>query len=294
MYQRNKRKTEVDAQQKKSRISLNLFQGRQFFRLAETDHSAMGDQSKNLVKRGDSDLSCRSKKLGYILSNEGKQEQGRNERFSGHDPSAVARALRESHEASGEGEDFSSELQIQEFIKWIGNCGEPEIIGYWESLTEISNNTAEHLVRYDVNAHRAIKKTLAGNYGFILNGNDEHEGSSLLEYLDRLALQNELFGDDIRVIGGFPLESSLALFSKPTAPVLTSQPFRDGASDQREIPTEDEIECYMSSKGFVPLKDKFYGWWNEEKRILVVDAKPDNFVFTREGIVPIDLQIKKM
>jgi len=35
--------------------------------------------------------------------------------------------------------------------------------------------------------------------------------------------------------------------------------------------------------------DLFYGWEQEEEGLVVLDAKPDNFITTPDGILPIDL-----
>ena len=71
----------------------------------------------------------------------------------------------------------------------------------------------EHRIRYGPAANRVIKITLPGQYGRCGRLNHSatpdlqpHEAlrlgpGTLLEYLDRMALHNELFGDDVRVLG---------------------------------------------------------------------------------------------
>lgn len=251
--------------------------------------------SKSLESYDQLDFSCSTRNSGYTVNNGKRHEQAEDCGLTGFEPSTVARALRARHAAGGTGQEFSPDLQIQEFLKWCEECGEPGLTDYWDSLKLYSDGTAEHQVRYDVRSHRAVKKTLSGNYGFILNGDkSERKESSLLEYLDRLALQNELFGDEILVIGGLPAEPSMILFAEPTPPIVTSQPFRDGVEEEDGIPSETQVSNYMEEMGFTPLSDAFYGWCHQEKRILVVDAKPDNFVLTADGVKAIDLQIRRL
>ena len=95
------------------------------------------------------------------------------------------------------------------------------------------------------------------------------------EYLDRLALQNEFFGDDIR------LESV-----SPEGRVHTSQPYREGVH-----PEPNEINDHLIEEGFeeciAPGGDRYF---LHPDGILVADEKPENWMKDELGqMVPIDL-----
>ncbi len=75
--------------------------------------------------------------------------------------------------------------------------------------------------------------------------------------------------------------------------MVISQPWIDAANENDPHPTEAEIVAFMESLGFSRLEDSFYGWYNSEKGIRVVDARPDNFINSSQGVVPIDLIISE-
>jgi hypothetical protein len=72
-----------------------------------------------------------------------------------------------------------------------------------ESVRLLSNSTSEHEVRYNVGDERVLKRTWPGFYGQIpewRNGRLERRNALPSEYLERMALQIEVFES------GFPLE----------------------------------------------------------------------------------------
>ena len=110
------------------------------------------------------------------------------------------------------------------------------------------------------------------------------------EYTQRLNWQNEVFGDDLRIEGIHEHNGALGL--------SISQRTIDGIE-----PSQAEIHCNMEGRGFkkVPastfnnqhISDKT--WYDPRSRVLVSDAKPDNFKKDQEGgVVPIDLLIQKI
>jgi hypothetical protein len=52
-----------------------------------------------------------------------------------------------------------------------------------------------------------------------------------------------------------------------------------------------EIAISLKKDGFVPVPQSYFGWYREADGVVIVDAKPDNFVKTQLGVVPIDLQM---
>jgi hypothetical protein len=49
----------------------------------------------------------------------------------------------------------------------------------------------------------------------------------------------------------------------------------------------------MESLGFVQVSRSYYGWQRKADAITILDARPDNFILSPEGVVPIDLVISQ-
>ena len=104
-----------------------------------------------------------------------------------------------------------------------------------------------------------------------------------LEYLERLLLQNRLFGDDVRLQG--------LAFEEGKMVIITSQPVLIG------YPVEEEdIAGYLAKLWFKPLRGLHLGrpgalsFYRDLDEVAAFDAHPGNFVKDAEGIVlPIDL-----
>ena len=102
------------------------------------------------------------------------------------------------------------------------------------------------------------------------------------EYLRRLDLQNELFGDLVHVIG----------LTRANRFAIIQPTLRGGE------PGENEIRDVLQQAGWrrVPIKlqnlpDQLMGsaWWHEEEGLVLVDARKPNFKKTEFGVLPIDL-----
>jgi len=102
------------------------------------------------------------------------------------------------------------------------------------------------------------------------------------EYLRRLDLQNELFGDHIQVIG-------LTRANR----FATIQPTLRGGE-----PSENEIRNVLKEGGWqrvpiqvqnLPIQLMGSAWWHDEEGLVLVDARKPNFKKTGFGVLPIDL-----
>jgi hypothetical protein len=102
------------------------------------------------------------------------------------------------------------------------------------------------------------------------------------EYLRRMEFQNELFGDQIHVVG----------LTRANRFVITQPTLRGGE------PSENEIRDLLLDSGWqrVPinlqnLPSQLMGtaWWHEHEELVLVDARKPNFKKTDFGILPIDL-----
>lgn len=169
----------------------------------------------------------------------------------------------------------------------------------WEGLKVISKQTSEHEVRYCPGEHRAWKRTWPGMFGFVpkqdLSG-WMPKPATPGEYLLRQTLQNELFGDSIRLEGAMIDTGPSMLIGRSSGglSLVVSQPWLDASNPTEPHPTDPQIFEYLTARGFEPLFGSFFGWQAKELGLVVLDAKNDNLVSTDLGIFPIDLQIAKI
>jgi hypothetical protein len=161
-----------------------------------------------------------------------------------------------------------------------------------DDLPLVSNSTSEHEVHYRQSDSRAVKRTWPGVYGQIPmpnNGRLDRANAIPSEYLIRQALQVAVFGSDIRLEGvSISDKPSMVLFEPPGQPsfVISQEWFEGG-----KAPTMDEIAERLVADGFFSAPHSYFGWYRLLDGVVIVDAKPDNFVKTPAGVVPIDLQM---
>lgn len=102
------------------------------------------------------------------------------------------------------------------------------------------------------------------------------------EYLRRLELQNELFGDHIRVIG----------LTRADRFAIIQPTLRGGE------PGENEIRDVLEEAGWrrvpismqnLPVQLMGSAWWHDEEGLVLIDARKPNFKKTAFGVLPIDL-----
>lgn len=165
---------------------------------------------------------------------------------------------------------------------------------YFAGLEKHHSTTAEHEVFYRAADNRAVKRTHPGTFGVTNEPKGNQRHSTPLFYLRRLELMNQMFGSDLR-LEGVTFGKSLLIGAPGDLPCLVvSQPWIDAGDENNPHPSETEIAAFMRSLGFSPLLELFYGWSNEEKGVVVLDARPDNFIHSTAGIVPIDLVISRI
>lgn len=135
---------------------------------------------------------------------------------------------------------------------------------------------AEHEVYGDPKRMRVVKvtrKSEPASYGFGISLNNDGQGATAGEYLDRLCLHNAIFNDDLRLEGVVP--------SVGATKIVISQPFIKGAEGE-EIQTW-QIDAYMHEKGLDRINEGAY--YHPGTRILVHDLFPRNIVLTTTGRV---------
>jgi len=158
----------------------------------------------------------------------------------------------------------------------------------------VSNSTSEHEVRYRLEDHSAVKRTWAGVYGQIpvaQGGKLDRKNALPAEYLYRMALHIAVFGSDLRLEGvNISDRPSMIIGHPPSEPAFViSQPWYEKTGRA----TNEEIEDYLKEEGFVSVPKAYYGWYRPNDGVVIVDAKPDNFIKTTFGLVPIDLQMAR-
>lgn len=76
--------------------------------------------------------------------------------------------------------------------------------------------------------------------------------------------------------------------------LVISQPWLEAANPAQPHPNEAAIAEYLQARGFTPIFDALFGWIQEDDSHVILDAKPDNFILTPVGILPIDLLIAEI
>jgi len=139
----------------------------------------------------------------------------------------------------------------------------------------------EHAVDFDERRNRFIKATLPEigfGYGTYLSNSGQQ--STPGEYLERLALHNRIFDDDVRI--EFVVPRGGGKYS-----IVSSQPAVRG-----DPATQEQIDETMRSKGFEPFGNGVY--YNQAEGLLIHDMHPRNAVFREGSAVPIDTSIQRV
>ena len=162
----------------------------------------------------------------------------------------------------------------------------------FDCLDTVSNSTSEHEVFYRPVDSRAVKRTWAGVYGQIphaANGKLDRRNASPSEYLRRMALHISVFGSDLKLEG-------VTISSKPS--MIIGQPAGQPSIvisqrwyEREGLASNEAIHQMLVDEGFRPVPSSYFGWYRPTDGSVIVDAKPDNFIQTREGLIPIDLQM---
>lgn len=142
---------------------------------------------------------------------------------------------------------------------------------------------AEHETYFDSIDGVAIKLTHDGRFGHCLR--DEGSISTPLDYLQRLAWHNELFGDDIALHG--ILENSAGIRLVSSQSWIVSHP-------AKLSPSQQEIDAFLGEFGFVrsQLYPDGFVYFNQESGLVIGDAQPANLLLDQDGVIrPIDLVI---
>ncbi len=182
------------------------------------------------------------------------------------------------HDADHASRSKRVEEEQRRIIQWAKENGK---LSRSRRLPPAFAHGGEHDVFFQKRTHRYLKATRLDRqrgYGIAL-GSVTH-GATPSEYLDRLALQNRIFHDDIR------LERLVENDGRPI--ILTSQPAIKGKE-----PTQAALDELMSGKGYENLTEGAY--YDERAGLLVFDLFPRNAIQAADGhIYPIDPVIQRI
>ena len=175
--------------------------------------------------------------------------------------------------------------QLRGLDRWATARGE---LGGGAWLSTAVRGGAEHFIQYAPSSERVIKITHPGQFGLQmsmilprgvfprrLNVAIALRPATPLEYLDRLALHNAVFADDVEFLG--------LVKHKDRWSFVISQIFLKG-----QRPTNDQIAAHMSETGFRRL-DRENAYYREQDHLAVFDAHARNFVLTDDIPVPFDV-----
>lgn len=214
---------------------------------------------------------------------------------------AAAAHLR-ADEGTGAGDASPEKRRRDEqsrLVEWAQASGRVVPAAGFAALTLISNSTSEHEVWRGPVATHVWKRTWPGFYGQIpewRGGKLERRSATPAEYLDRMALQNETFDSRFELIGVFVSEAPSMIIGEPGGQpsIVIAQPFIQAASEVRAVPTPAEIAAFFEAHGFESMPESYFGWVRRADGVAVVDARPDNFILSPLGVIPIDLQMARL
>jgi hypothetical protein len=163
---------------------------------------------------------------------------------------------------------------LQEWVITCDHC--PEIC---ENFPKISEGS-EHLVYLDANNARVFKATKKGLFGesyFMEDGRMHQQNCSPLDYLIRLRLWRHVFGSAPEAIG-----------IMADGQIVSFHDFISGIP-----PDQDEVNLFLEIAGFAAVRRKLWLWEKAypDYSIGLGDAREENFVKSRSGIVPIDVRL---
>jgi hypothetical protein len=190
--------------------------------------------------------------------------------------------------AAGADGDFSlPERQWTALVEWAGACGKILPLAFPAPERE---GGREHDVTIDESSGRWLKYTKPAACGYTVswqeNGTPFLHNAPPLDYLQRLLWQNEIFGDDIHLIGLWPAQPHQWR-------IVTTQPGLQGGRA-----TLDELAAAFLAAGFSLLPWRGLGYEGSLslrcEGFDIWDAHPANVLLSPEGLpLPIDVIITR-
>lgn len=169
---------------------------------------------------------------------------------------------------------------LRRLVRWAEQAG-----CFFEGLQPLREGGREHDVTFLGDADQWLKFTKPAAAGYVVSfesGSPALKPALPLEYLERLALQNELFADSVSFVG--------VGGDRKQPRIITRQPHLAGEAATRE----EIISMMVSELGFRLLPERYSVGYADSLAFLrddvvVFDLRPANVVRTSEGLIaPID------
>jgi hypothetical protein len=175
--------------------------------------------------------------------------------------------------------DWFKHREAERLLDWVRGC---EHTSWLEMhLPELARGS-EHLVLFESETSEVVKVTLPGTYGDyyeIIDGRIYQFDSTPAEYLLRMHWWEKLFSTAPNPIG-----------LTEDGRILSRQKFIVG-----DPPTQELVDTFLSEAGAEPVRQPCWLWKkvdpDSETEVWIGDARSDNFVLAREGMIPIDIRI---
>ena len=138
----------------------------------------------------------------------------------------------------------------------------------------------EHEVWF--NSETIIKLTYPDFFGLrVVYRTDEDKRCNPCEYFERWVLHNDLFGDDVEVLGAFET-------TKGMRTVLSQKAIQGNPA------TEEEIRFFFKGNGWLPFRtDDGCAWFDQTRLLVISDTHQGNLIKTPDDfMVPIDFRIQ--
>lgn len=215
-----------------------------------------------------------------------------NEGFQPAEVLSGIRAIRSTEsEGSGLAREIRADREVESLLTWADARG---ILSSRSRAPQPDDLTGgEHFVEINEDFELVFKSTHPGKFGFGADVEMVHPrgrnsrpritaglvDATPDEYLFRLAKQNELFGDKVRVMGAVKYPQGVS--------ILTTQPFYKGTRTE-----QPEIDRWFEFQGWKMIPEKDGAFYDGEKDLLIMDALPRNVLTLEDGsLKPFDVVI---
>ncbi|MCB1062480.1 MAG: hypothetical protein KDN20_06120 [Verrucomicrobiae bacterium] len=176
-------------------------------------------------------------------------------------------------EGGEDGTDVAERLrqEAESLLEWAVESGREIDKGSFGAYVEdwkAIGGQSEHHVLLAPDESRVLKTTIPPHFG--ARGN-------VAAYVRNLQWSNQLFGDDIRLVGVLEAEAGPM--------IVTTQPYTEGTE-----PEIEEIQAWFLDQGYESCG--YNQWRHPETGAVIADAHQGNLIKTEAGdLIPIDLQV---
>lgn len=183
--------------------------------------------------------------------------------------------------------------EIESLIRWSDAKGLFSTENSYQISDEFTGG--EHSVSLAPQQNRVFKSTHPNKFGFSIDTEMIQPSgwkakprittglcdATPTEYLSRLDRQNELFDDNILIIGVIRYPSGIS--------ILTSQPFYVGERTEQHL-----IDPWFHHRGWLPIPGKDGAFYHPTLNLAIMDALPRNVLTLENGsLMPFDVVIAK-